>query len=174
MPGMRSPLKTTIVLLLIFGIGMWAVGGKIRYAINPIARHILLKQYLRTVTQDNGIDAEKFWEFRDFYSATTSIFEPEAIAQEKPFLIFKTPYITSYDYLSKDKEVAAMRDDLAFDKLIFQSPNTLIYQTKNSLIITFTLPQKEMMKANGFFKYYDTDLSDYADWHWFNHTTISL
>lgn len=171
---MQSPLKTTLALLLILCIGMWAMGGKIRYAINPIARQMLLQEFIQSTRKNGDIDVESFWEFRDFFSATTAVFTPDAIAQDKPFLTLQTPYITSHDYMRKNPNIDDIPLDTSVDQLLFQSSDALIYRANNVIVITFHVPPEAMLKANGYFRYYGVDLSRYPQWQWFNYTTITL
>jgi hypothetical protein len=42
------------------------------------------------------------------------------------------------------------------------------------LYIRFTKPQSEMLKANGFFRYFGVDLEQYKDYLWYNETVLDL
>lgn len=163
-------MRALAVGLVLF-VGLFFALGKIRYAINPLMREARLQQFLTSVKQDGAIDPEKFWEFRDFYAATTSTFNPENIAINKPFLVLKTPYIISSDYLGPPPDLSI---DADFKDTIFQDQSSIVFSSDQKLYIRFVKPQSEMLKANGFFRYFGVDLEQYEDYMWYNETVISL
>lgn len=171
---MRHSQKTyAIVMFIIFLVGILFFLGKIRYAINPFARYMLLQQYINSVKQHQTIDPERYWEFRDFYAATTSTFTPKAILQRKPFLSFKTAYIESYDSLVENKGQLSNPEQKSVN-IILSSPNEIMYATDQMLYIRFFKTLEEMHKANGFFRYFGTDITPYENYFWYNETTIRL
>ncbi len=159
-----------LILFVAFFFSM----GKIRFAINPMLRSIRLQQFLSTVKRDNTIDPEKFWEFRDFYAATTSSFKPQNISEDKPFLTIKTPYFMSSDALLEHPPKITLPLSPDVDIFIFQDVSSVIYEANRKLYIRFVKPQSEMLKANGFFRYFGVDLTQYKDYLWYNETVIDL
>jgi hypothetical protein len=138
-------------------------------------RYTRLQQYLATVKQDKTIDPEKFWEFRDFYAATTSSFKPQNIIHNKPFLLFKTGYLESYDSLIPSViDIDYPKQPSTPVEIPFSGKNEIIYAIDKKLYIRFVKPQSEMLKANGFFRYFGFDLTPYKDYVWYNETVINL
>ncbi len=171
---MQSPKTRALVVGLIIFVGLFFSLGKIRYAFNPIIRYMRLQQYLATVKQDNTIDPEKFWEFRDFYAATTSSFKSQNIRRNKPFLTFNTSYFTSADSLLQNPPPITPPLASEVDMLVFQDTTSVLYQTNSKLHIRFIKSQSEMLKANGFFRYFGVNLEPYKDYVWYNETIINL
>lgn len=159
---------------LILFVALFFSMGKIRYALNPILRSICLQQFLSTVKQDAMIDPEKFWEFRDFYAATTSSFKPQNIPKKEPFLTIKTSYFISSDALLEHPPKITLPLSPDVDIFIFQDVSSVIYEANRKLYIRFVKPQSEMLKANGFFRYFGVDLTQYKDYLWYNETVIDL
>lgn len=178
-----SKVRALVVVLIIF-VGLFFSLGKIRYAINPIMRYMRLQQYLATVKQDNAIDPEKFWEFRDFYAATTSSFKPQNIQGGKPFLSFTTNYFSSNDFLMKSEVTFSNRSRVCINTMslncrylttIRTNTASIVTDTKdNKMYIEFVTNLEDMQKANGFFRYFGFDLDPYKDYLWYNETVIDL
>jgi len=137
-------------------------------------RDIRLQQYLTTIKQDNSIDPERFWEFRDFYAATTSSFNAQKVKSKKPFLTYNTSYLTSSDSLLQNPPSIILPLSLDVDTLVFQDASSVVYKANRKLFIRFVKPQSEMQKANGFFRYFSFDLDPYKDYMWYNETVIDL
>lgn len=180
---MQSPKARALTVGLILFVGIFFSLGKIRYAINPILRTVRLQQYLGMVKQENAIDPEKFWEFRDFYTATTSSFKPQNIQSGKPFLSYATNYFSSNDYLLKpevkfnNKSRACITSslDCRYTTLLRTDTASIVTDTKdNKMYIEFVTNLEDMQKANGFFRYFGVSLEPYTDYVWYNETIIDL
>jgi len=171
---MKDQKKQFVFVFVIIIIAIFFSLGKISYALNPLVRYIRLQQYISEVRHDNTIDPEQFWEFRDFYTSSTSNFNPDNLAVGKPFLSFQTSRVTSYDYLLKDIPKLAYPKDSKLVDNILTSNDELVYIQDNILHIRFIKSQSEMQKANGYFAYFGTDLKPYIDYYWYNDTTIRL
>lgn len=174
MHRMHSQKVRTIVIGIFILIGIVFALGKIRYAVNPYVRAQRLDSFIRSVEQTKTIDPEVFWEFRDFYSATTSSFKPQNIESDKPFLTFKTSYFSSSDSLLANPPSITLPLSSDVDTLIFQDSSSVVYKTNRTLHIRFTKPQSDMLRANGFFRYFGVDLEKYKDYAWYNETVIDL
>jgi len=180
---MQSPKARALVVGLILFIGIFFCLGKIRYSINPILRTVRLQQYVNTVKQTNTIDPEKFWEFRDFYAATTSSFKPQNIQSGKPFLSYRTSYFSSDDFLLKP-EVKFSNQSRVCISTALDCRYTTLLRTDNASIVTDTKVNKmyieffknlaDMQNANGFFRYFGVSLELYKDYVWYNETIIDL
>jgi hypothetical protein len=178
-----SKVRALVVVLIIF-VGVFFSLGKIRYAINPIMRYLRLQQYLTTVRQDKAIDPEKFWEFRDFYAATTSSFKPQNIQDAKPFLSFTTNYFSSNDFLMRPGVKFNNRSRVCINAMSLNCRYLTTLRTDTASIVTDTKSKKmyiefvttleDMQKANGFFRYFSFDLDPYKDYVWYNETVIDL
>jgi hypothetical protein len=181
---MQSPKARALTVGLILFVGIFFSLGKIRYAINPILRTVRLQQYLGMVKQENAIDPEKFWEFRDFYTATTSSFKPQNIQSGKPFLSYATNYFSSNDYLLKPEVkfnsryqvcINTMSLNCRYKTFLRIEGASIVTDTKdNKLYIEFTTNLEGMQKANGFFRYFGVNLEQYKDYVWYNETVINL
>lgn len=180
---MQSSRVRAIVVIFILCIGVFFALGKIRYAINPLMRQLRLQQYLTMVKHDNAIDPEKFWEFRDFYAATTSTFHVDNVGKRDAFLTFNTTYLESQDYLipqpmqlSNVKRVCLASALNCRHETVFRSDSAsvVIDETNKKLYIEFIKSIPEMQKANGFLRYFGVDLEPYKGYVWQDETVINL
>lgn len=172
---MHSQKTQSIIVGILIMIGVVVSLGKIHYAINPFARTQLLNRFIQTVEQDKAIDPEQFWEFRDFYAATTSTFNPNNIRIKKPFLSMVTSYMNSNDYLlPPDADTALDASPYTGKGVKIHNSDTLVFIEGRRMYIRFKKPLDEMQKANGFFRYFGVDLEKYKDYVWYNDTVIHL
>lgn len=154
-------------------VGVLFLLGKTRYIINPVSRYVLRISYVGTIKNDKRIDAEKFWEFRDFYFADTSSFKQENIKEGKPFLIFSNQSIQSLDFLVLPSSSLGNKFVIPNGaKIILQSKNEVVYEEGNRIVIKFTKEVPEMQKVNGYFSYFGVDLKKYDSYLWYNESTI--
>lgn len=174
MHGMHSQKTRAIIVGCFLIIGVIFTLGKIHYAINPLSRALLLRRFTENIKENNVIDPEQFWKFRDFYSATTSSFSPHNIDREKPFLTFKTSYMSSADYLLSNPSPIKLPTTSDVDTVIFQDDSSVVYAAGRKIYIRFIKPQSAMLRANGFFRYFGYDLEPYKDYKWYNETVINL
>lgn len=164
-----------IFVIFVLLLGIFFALGKSRFLINPITRSIYLRYYSWQLSNDKNIDAQKFWEFRDFYSATNSVFNKENIKVGKPFLIFSNPSIQSLDFLLPSNSVVTKKFVIPNSaKIIVQSQNEIAYQDKNSFVVKFVKQIPEMEKVNGFFSYFGVDIKPYDGYLWYNETIIKI
>ncbi len=146
-------------------------------------RQVRLQQYIATIKKDHAIDPEKFWEFRDFYAATTSTFHADNIGKKDPFLTFTTPYFDSQDYLIQEpmelnntKRVCVTSSvDCKYETILRSDSASIVMDKLNKkLYIEFNKDMTEMQKANGFLRYFDVDLEPYKDYVWYDETIVNL
>ncbi len=162
-----------IFVVSVLIIGALFLLGKTRYIINPMSRYVLRSTYIATLKSDNKIDAEKFWEFRDFYFADTSTFKHDNVGGDKPFLILSNGAIQSLDFLVLPNSPLANKFVIPNGvKIILQSQNEVVYEDGKRTIIRFTKEMPEMQKVNGFFSYFGVDLKKFDNYLWYNETTI--
>lgn len=163
-----------IAAFIIFAAGFIFFLGKYRYYSNPLTRRIYKEYYLNEIVKNNKIDAEKFWEFRDFYAGTTSSFVPENISLGKSFFMLSSDTLHSKDFLlvrgspTIKKFVAPSNT-----KALLQTDNALVYEDGENVVIRFTKAIPEMETANGFFRYFGVKLKPYEGYLWYNETAIS-
>lgn len=171
---MSSPRVRWVIVLSIMLVAVVTSLGKIRYALNPIARRIVIESFVQRAKSEGRIDPEYFWEVRDFVGATTAHFTPADIDRGKPFLTWKSPYLTSEDRLIPGPVGA---DRLTTDRsatTLYQDSTSRISSHRGILTIVFTQPLDAMTKANGYLGLYKIDLSRYTDHVWYANTSIQL
>lgn len=117
----------------------------------------MLNSLLNKVEKTNKIDAQEFWKMREFYYPGSITFAKVA-SENKPHTIFRSSYITSYEYLVPSN---------TFKEGISVKRNGKVTE------IIFIKPISEMKKANGFFDYNDKDKKLLEGKYWFVYTTIS-
>lgn len=165
--------KLAFMSMLIFVMGAIFFLGKFRYHSNAISRLVYKNLYLSEVVKSNKIDAEKFWEFRDFYSATTSSFKPENIPDQKPFLIISSGSAQSLDFLLPANSKTVKKFSVPNgSNLIFKSQNELVYKDDENIVVRFVKEIPEMENANGFFRNFGVSLKPYEGYLWYNETVI--
>ncbi|MFO0703170.1 MAG: hypothetical protein U0525_00380 [Patescibacteria group bacterium] len=159
---------------IIFIIGFIFFLGQFRYFSNPLSRNLYKEYFISEVIKNKRIDAEKFWEFRDFYAATTSTFRPENIPNSKPFFVLSSGNLQSLDFLLSPNDRNTKTFVIPNDaEVILKSSNELIYKRKGKVYIKFVKEMPEMLKANGFFGYFQADLKKYQGYLWYNETVIN-
>lgn len=162
-----------VFVALVLVVGVLFLLGKMRYIINPVSRYVLRSTYIDTLKSDNKIDAEKFWEFRDFYFADTSTFKHDNVGSDKPFLILSNGTIQSLDFLVLPSSSLGNKFVIPNGaKIILQSQNEVVYEDGKKTVIRFTKEMPEMQKVNGFFSYFGVDLKKYDNYVWYNETNI--
>lgn len=164
-------ISTFIVLI----IGFFFFLGTTRYVYNPITRWIYRDYFLSEIQKSQKIDGEKFWEFRDFYTAGTSRFNPDQISKAQPFFTLTSPRMQSRDFLVPPGSplIKPMLPPSGTISLI-QSDRELVYRDGDSVIMRFVKSVPEMKTVNGFFGYFDADLKAYEGWLWYNESVISV
>jgi hypothetical protein len=133
----------------------------------PFKRQIMLNTMLTKIDKDKKIDAQEFWQFREFYYPGAISFNRTGLAEQspytfdpllKPFLFtsFHSKYISSYEYLVTMNDlnyVVPFNEDW---KLYLES-SVAVRKRNNTVDIVFIKPVSEMVKANGFLDYKDKD-----------------
>lgn len=164
-----------VFITVVVVVGVLFFLGKTKFILNPIARLLYVKYYTWQLNKDKNIDSEKFWEFRDFYSSTTSVFKSENIAEGKPFLIFSNSSIQSLDFLVPENSPIIKKFVVPNNSdIIIQSKNEIVYADRKTFVIKFVKQVQEMQKVNGFFSYFGIDIDPYKDYLWYNETTIKM
>ena len=156
--------------------------------ISPI-RVYRLSQFLIQVKKKQSLDAQVFWQFREFYAPGSFSYDHHAaelssglilknnlVCQAKtPILTFASPFLLSQDSLIAQelKSTYFNTTQISPSEIIFQNQTTLIYRDNPRAVhIIFVKPITDMMKANGFFSYTDQEKKLLKNQLWLDETTI--
>lgn len=180
-----------VVLLIIIGLFL-VLNPKVSSTLFPIKRQMVLQTFINNTKQNNKIDSQKFWEFREFYSPGYFNFNKNGLtssqikaARDKSgvsinlknidrfFLTFTSPHLTSLEALVTTNKLTDVINTATFDSksIIFSNNNTLIFKDKNIHII-FLKSESDMQRANGFFDYSEADKNLVNGKYWLEVTTI--
>jgi len=172
--------------VLILGVAFLALQPTVSSNLIPQKRQLLLTTFLNQVNQDQHISAQKFWEFREFYSPGTFTFNSESVGVYQTFRIINLPtpqtdliFFTAPKTKSLDAVINSPR--IYLDKIssisepVFQNSSSVIYyNTQSSLKIIFYKSIDEMRSANGFFDYLPSELEFLDGKYWLNETELRL
>ncbi len=155
----------------------------------PSKRAAVLKNFLSQVQQKKTINAQDFWQFREFISPGSFHFNPETAevagilnlhkiqGSQVHLMEFTSPVMTSSDQvITRDRwiRLSAYLPQLA-EKMLFANQESFIfYDHQGDLHILFVKPIEEMATANGFFDYTQQEKEYFHDYYWFNDTRLSL
>ena len=165
---------------------------KVSSSLFPFKRDMVFNNFLNSTKNENTIDPQKFWEFREFYSPGYFYFNDQGInnsliADSKSqlginpseislyFSRFSSNHSLSLDGLTSAKSLNQVFDISQADmkKLLFQNSNSLIFKdSNNQTYVVFILPESEMQKANGFFDYQGKDKNLLKNKNWFSITKL--
>jgi len=181
------------LLLIIIVVSFVILSPKISSMLFPQKREMVLQTFISSIKQNNSIDAQKFWEFREFYSPGYFTFDRNGLNNtqiktvenktgifvnmqhvSRIFLTFTSPHLNSYEALVTTTKLSDVVNSQALGpKTIFSNSNTLMYKDSQGLThVIFLKPLSEMERANGFFNYTDTDKSIVAGKNWLEVTTL--
>ncbi len=171
------------VLIIITILGFLVFVSKVQTRVFPYSSKIRLDTFLKNTSDNKKIDAREFWQFREFYSPGSFIFEekglPKTIADKTlrmlqikldtkpymyPFLVFKSNKLNSIEALTDEKYLE--RVIVNFDELnrknciIDQKSSYICRYADNSILLMFIKPMDEMRRTNGFFDYKRKDLDE--------------
>lgn len=148
----------------------------------PFKRNAMLNKFISTVKQTKKIDAQAFWQFREFYYPGSLVVDKKGI-KPPPFISpplwtsplyitafrsklvtsdeFLVGYATASAYLEPNKRYTIIGSDFA------------ISESQKSMQIIFIKPIAEMTRANGFFDVKDKDAKLLKGKSWLVITEIS-
>lgn len=196
----ESPKKNTpeIKIFLLIGvvcISLFIFQSHLATQIFPFKRELLLKNFLTKVLAEKKVDAQAYWEFREFYSPGSFDYSTKGLNKnildgttrnnhllvskkdiDRIFLNFKSSQIISFDMLTTSATLSAIvRPDTLLDKeILLQNRDTIIYREKaGNILILFLKSRDEMKTANGFFDYRDIDKDLVKNKNWVNITSIT-
>ena len=152
-------------------------------------REMTFNSFLDKTKQEQKINPQEFWKFREFYSpgyfelkdqgldnseiksATQEIgLSPNDVIFTS---LFRSKHSISLDGLTENETLGEVVDLNSIQNVTFQNENSAIF-TNNSgeTIMIFLLPISEMKKANGFFEYDGKDKELLENKYWFSITKI--
>ena len=113
----------------------------------PYKRTSMLNAFLTTIQKTHSVDAQSFWELREFYYPG-SLTVTHGALYPHPFTTFQSKYITSNEYLVTQADLSTLH---------ITNHSVHIDEGKDTVKLTFVKPIAEMVKANGFLDYKDKD-----------------
>ncbi len=168
---------------------------KISTRIFPFISSNKLSQFIEQSESSKNIDAQKYWEFREFFSPGSFQFSKTGISERitnpiiknagillkdelnlMPFLIFNSPKLASVDFLTTHNSLDQIiyLDEINNKKILLQTDNELIYEYDPSrIVIIFLKSPSDMKRANGFFDYRIEDKELTENKYWLNITIIT-
>ncbi len=131
-------------------------------------RERLLQDFIAYIQKDKNVSMKTYWEFREFYSPGTFIYEPTGLRLKKsetipsydifldpfqeftPILFFKSPHFTSIGGITEQKSLSSA-ETFSMEEIYMNSSNAIFYKTKDNRTILFMIkPLDEVVMANGF------------------------
>lgn len=127
----------------------------------------MLNKILTQIDQNKNIDAQEFWQFREFYYPGVITFSRTGLTEKAPytfdallkpllFTSFHSNYISSYEYIVSMNDlnyVVPFNEDWR----LYLKSSLAVRARNNTVDIVFIKPVSEMVKANGFLDYRDKD-----------------
>lgn len=162
------------LLVLVIVISFILLQPKLSSVLFPQKRADILNTFLTTTKEKKGVDARSFWYFREFYypgsfSLNKTGFDPaeyrpflnsveidiNSDTQPNVFLIYNSDKISSIEMIVNngvlDKIMTRVGGSNA--EVIHQDDTSIIERGPNSILVIFSKPTSEMIKANGYFDF---------------------
>lgn len=187
-----NPFYFLTIALIVITIIFALFTPRISSSLFPFKRAMVFNQFVRQTKQNNLIDPQKFWEFREFYSPgyfefsdkgvgpdklATALRELEVLPQgiDLYFSVFNSRHLVSVEGLTEKTSLNEVlnKNELDIQSVMFEDSRSIIYKSiKSKTYIVFILPISEMRKANGFFEYDGKDKKLLKDKNWFSITEL--
>lgn len=176
------PHYTAFALVALLMLVLW-LHPTTSVVVFPVKRAQMLNSFLANIDATKSIDAQGFWQFREFYYPGTLIVDKSGIKDSsspsiplayEPYLftVFHSSKIASYEYLVTKNTL-----DLIVPKSdewkIFPNSSLAYKHTDDSVSLVFIKPISEMVRANGFLDYKDKDKKLLDGKYWLVVTTIA-
>lgn len=157
-------------------------------------RSQLFNNFLERTIEQNQIDPQAYWLFRERYSPGTFQPNQEAVGFFQTFkitgveeskttdlLYYNSPFLLSSDSITSDKDILTKIKEQNTEQVLLSSETILITESKSAkdleskiVNLWFLLPIEEMKLANGFFDYTADELKLLEKGLWLNHSEITL
>ena len=187
----------SIIAIIILFVGFSILQPKVSSRLLVQKRQILWSNFYTNLKSTKNIDSKNFWEFREFYSPGSFLFERDGLSREEVlkvlkgmkissthtendlhFLAYRSDYISSIEVLTKEKSIDSFIKDyylISEGDLLLRGKNyILLKQNPKKVLLIFLLPESEMKKANGFFDYQEKDKELVRGKYWLDITLIAL
>ncbi len=188
-------LNILLVIIILFS-GFSILTPKISSRLYAQKREILLNDFLSNLKKDGKIDGQKYWQFREFYSPGSFIFNRKGLsdkdldetfaklgvsksffAQDLFFLKYDSRRVSSIDMLSHDSILKSTSEMVTGeeDGIVQSGKNyLLIERSEQNYLLFFILPESDMKKSNGFFDYVEKDKELVKGKYWKNISIITI
>jgi hypothetical protein len=187
--------KFLLLNLIVFVVLFIFLTPKVSARLFPSLASHKLGNFLETSKSSQSIDPKKYWEFREFYSPGTFVFEKTGISNNivrpvllksgvslqntsnyTPFLTFNSPRLQSVDFITSSNSLdkIVMENTINENNFILNTETEKIYRTDSGQYVMIFLKNYEQMKsANGFFDYRIADKELTQGKYWLNVTVIT-
>ncbi len=185
---LHNPVYFLALLMILITICFVIFTPRVSALLFSPKREMTLNSFLDKTKQEQKINPQEFWKFREFYSpgyfelmdqglensevnsAINEIgLEPKGVAFTS---LFKSKHSISLDGLTENESLSEIIDLNSIQNIAFQNEHSMIFTNNNKTIMFFLLPISEMKKANGFFEYDGKDKELLENKYWFNITKI--
>lgn len=175
----KSNLFLSILIIIVLFLGFSILEPKVSAKLFAQKRKVIWQEFYNNLQSNKNLDSRKFWQFREFYSPGSFIFEPSGLVKKdlqffldqtgRPidplshnlsFLKYSSPRILSVDSLTEEKTIDIFLKNYPYGKkhILSRGSNYLLLrQSINKVILIFLLPESEMKKTIGFFEYNERD-----------------
>lgn len=173
------------ILAVILGVGLLIFHPSVSSRIWSWQRDRVYNHFVSQVQMQQKIDAQTFWQFREFYSPGEFTFNPDAVGvyqtlrittlsgPETRLLTFTAPHLISNDSIITTPDIYQQKI-ANIPEPLYQDESSVIYETDdNEVNLIFYLAIDEMMAANGFFDYLPAERELLQGKYWLNQTTLT-
>ena len=142
------------------------------------------KDFINFIIKSQKIIPQQLWEYREFTNTGSFNFSKTGLPNDKlssylkeneisltfhesfsPFLSYTSNNWHSFDYLVPSENLDIF---VSFPKknILFQSSKIIVAQIKNTYVVIFILPSKELETSVGYFDYKEKDISFLKKTYW--------
>jgi hypothetical protein len=180
------------ILCLILTISFFIIfSPKVSAILLPVKSEQKLNSFMQSIKRDKSVNAQTFWEFREFYSPGSFTFSSRGLPSNKtsqvisaidvpmnykaltPFSIYTSPRVESIDFYTTAATLNDIMPSTPSGKIIFQDAQSIALEAPDNRIkVVFIKSYSEMQKAVGFFTIHEDDGNIIKDKNWVNITSI--
>lgn len=188
----KYPLIIAVIVVLLFILFQ----PKLSAQLFPFKRQMIWNEFATNVKTDGQIDGRTFWQFREFYYPGYFTFDRLGLSKQKisvaeeklniellpeasasAFLIYKSDKVNSLEALVNTDDLSTAVSDKVFsnENVVLQNTSTSIYLSPKKARIFFIKPTDEMVTANGYYDYKNTqDKAIIEGKYWLSVTEVEL
>lgn len=187
---LNNPVYFLVLLIIVITICFVIFTPRVSALLFSPKREMTFNSFLNKTKQEQKINPQEFWKFREFYSPGYFELKDQGLENSevqsaineigliKPndvifTSLFRSKHSISLDGLTENETLDKVIDLNSIQNIAFQNDHSAIF-TNNSgeTIMIFLLPISEMKKANGFFEYDGKDKELLENKYWFNITKL--